>query len=127
MGVVAPVTPPRDWSALQGIRFKMAQGTPVRQQRVTEPRALAPSPVFTEVLTDGNAPLLLLSHLTGLSLEHGDHLAMSDWLAKDLGACDWLKHCTLAYGLRNKLRSAHDAAGFPRDLSHDSVAFHPLS
>lgn len=84
----------------------MAPGTPVRQQKVTEPRAVAATPVFTEVLTDGNAPLLLLSYLIGLSLEHGDHLARSDWLAKDLGAWDWLKHCTLVYGLGNKLISA---------------------
>lgn len=91
---------------------------------------MAAPPVFTEVLTDGNAPLLLLSHVIGLSLEHGDHLAMSDWLAKDFGAWDWLKHCTLAcdWVINSDLHMMLlSRAGFPQDLSHDSVAFHPLS
>lgn len=40
----------------------MAPGTPVRQQRGTQARAMAASPIFMDILT-GDASLLLLSYL----------------------------------------------------------------
>jgi hypothetical protein len=50
-------------SAIRGIGSKMAPGTPVRQQKGIKARAVPSSPIFMEVLTGDDAPLLLLSYL----------------------------------------------------------------
>lgn len=59
----------------------MALDTLVRQQKRTEVRAVATSPIFKEVLTGDNIPLIPseLPHQAWLSLEHGDGVGRYDW------------------------------------------------
>lgn len=74
----------KKWDAERGvihdIRSEIEPGTPVRQQKGTEARAVAASGLHgsrrrTDTLPIGSE----LLHEAGLSLEHGDDVARPDW------------------------------------------------
>ena len=86
-------TPQREsWSAVQGIRSKMAPVTWVRQKKVPQPGWC---PAFAEVLTGEYTPPdgLLLNYLIRKGFHWSTVTMWQDTIAKDLWAWDCFIHC----------------------------------
>lgn len=90
-------------SAVQGIRCKLATGTPVREQKGTEARVVATSPISMEVFMGEEAPPTpsKLPHWSGFSLEHS------------VASYDWLRIHGLGIGSLYKLRLSNKLSSVP--------------
>lgn len=107
-------------SAVRGIRPKLVTGTPVREQKGTEARVVATSPIS---MKSSGVRKLPLPHWSGFSLEHS------------VASYDWLRIHGLGIGSLYKLRLGNKLSSLPEAASWsliswespcDSVTSHPF-